>query len=334
MESTTFAGNLISVVAMSNRTKGILFALTTAFLWGFLPIALKVVTGFIDPLTIGWFRFLVAFFLLFVILGIRKPKYLKILTNPPLYIIIASLGLGINYLGFIYGLKLTTPGTAQVFIQAGPMVLGLVGFIFFRETLSKRQGFGFLVAGLGLLFFYRENLAQMVAQEDMFSMGVVWVLIAAMAWAVYATFQKKLVQDYPPQQLNLFLFGLPVILFLPFVRFSEFIDLTFLQWMLMLFLGLNTLIAYGSLSMAFKYIEASKVSIIVTMNPVLTFVYMGLLALWEVSWIVPEKLSIAGMAAAVMVLIGAVMAIVASHPSKKKTLDQFFKRKASGKTNP
>jgi drug/metabolite transporter (DMT)-like permease len=313
--------------ALSNRTKGILFALTTAFLWGFLPIALKVATGFMDPLTIGWFRFLVAFSLLFMILGFRKPGHLKILTNPPLFIIIASVCLGINYLGFIYGLKLTTPGTAQVFVQAGPMLLGLVGFIFFRETLSPRQGIGFLIAGLGLLFFYRENLVQMVAEEDIFSMGVVWVLIAAMAWAVYATFQKKLVRDYPPQQLNLFLFGLPVLLFLPFVRFSGFYELSLVQWMLMLFLGLNTLVAYGSLSMAFKYIEASKVSIIVTMNPVLTFVYMGLLALWEVSWIQPEKLSVAGMSAAAMVLVGAIMAIVAAHPSKKKTLDQLFKRK-------
>lgn len=310
---------------LSNRTKGILFALTTAFLWGFLPIALKVATGMIDPLTIGWFRFLVAFSLLFVIIGFRKPSHLRILTNPPLYIVIASMCLGMNYLGFIYGLKLTTPGTAQVFIQAGPMVLGLVGFIFFRETLSLRQGFGFLIAGLGLLFFYRENLAQMVAEEDMFGMGVVWVLIAAMAWAVYATFQKKLVQDYPPQQLNLFLFGLPVVLFLPFVRLSGFLELSLLQWMLMLFLGLNTLVAYGSLSMAFKYIEASKVSIIVTMNPVLTFVYMGLLALWEVTWIQPEKLSAVGIAAAVMVLVGAIMAIIAAHPSKKKTLDQLLK---------
>jgi drug/metabolite transporter (DMT)-like permease len=313
--------------ALSNRTRGILFALTTAILWGFLPIVLKVATGFMDPLTIGWFRFLVAFSLLFVILGFRKPGHLKILTNPPLFIIIASLCLGINYLGFIYGLKLTTPGTAQVFVQAGPMLLGLVGFIFFKETLSPRQGIGFLIAGLGLLFFYRENLAQMVADEDMFSMGVVWVLIAAMAWAVYATFQKKLVRDYPPQQLNLFLFGLPVLLFLPFARFSGFYELSLVQWMLMLFLGLNTLVAYGSLSMAFKYIEASKVSIIVTMNPVLTFVYMGLLALWEVSWIRPEKLSVAGMSAAAMVLVGAIMAIVAAHPSKKKTLDQLFKLK-------
>jgi drug/metabolite transporter (DMT)-like permease len=315
--------------ALTNRTKGILFALTTAFLWGFLPIALKVATGILDPLSIGWFRFVVAFTILFVILGIRKPGYLKILTNPPLFIIIASLGLGINYLGFIYGLKFTTPGTAQIFIQAGPMLLGLVGFVFFRETLSPRQGLGFLTAGLGLLLFYRENLVRMVTNEDMFSMGVVWVMIAAMAWAVYATFQKKLVQHYPPQQLNLFLFGLPVILFLPFVRLSGFFELSVLQWMLMLFLGLNTLIAYGSLSMAFKYIEASKVSIIVTMNPVLTFVYMGLLAVYEVSWIVPEKLTITGMVAAAMVILGAIMAIFKAHPLKKRTLDQIFKMKAA-----
>jgi drug/metabolite transporter (DMT)-like permease len=313
-------------MAINNpRLKGILFASVTAFFWGFLAIALKVASGILDPLTIVWFRFFIAFLVLFVIFSIKKPEYLIILKNPPLYIIVASLGLGINYLAFLYGLKLTTPGTAQVIIQLGPILLGIVGLIFFREQISLRQGLGFIVAGGGMYIFYRESLSQIVASEELFNMGIIWVLVAAMAWVVYATFQKMLVKKYPTQQLNLFLFGLPVLLFAPFIKPAGFVNLTMSNWFLLIYLGLNTLIAYGSLAYAFKYLEASKVSIIVTMNPIITFVIMGILTYMEVNWIEPEIISTRGLIAALLVLSGAIMAIAVAKPGKKKDIRSWFK---------
>ncbi len=310
----------------NNRIKGILYASVTAFFWGFLAIALKVATGVLDPLTIVWFRFLVAFSVLFIFFALQKPSYLIILRKPPLYIIIASLGLGINYLAFLYGLKLTTPNTAQVIIQTGPILLGVVGLVFFHEKISKRQGLGFILAGTGLFIFYRESLSQIAASEEMFNMGILWVVVAAMAWVVYATFQKMLVKKHPAQQLNLFLFALPVLLFLPFIKPAGFLDLTIWNWLLLVYLGLNTLIAYGSLAMAFKYLEASKVSIIVTLNPIITFILMGLLTYLEVSWIEPEILSIRGLIAALLVLLGAIMAVTVAKPSTKKEIQKLIKK--------
>ncbi|HPE56711.1 MAG TPA: DMT family transporter [Bacteroidales bacterium] len=310
----------------NNRIKGILFASTTAFFWGFLAIALKVASGLLDPLTIVWFRFLIAFSVLFFFFLIKKPRYLKILRQPPLHIIIASLGLGINYLAFLYGLKLTTPNTAQVIIQVGPIMLGVVGLVFFHEKISKRQALGYLVAGTGLFIFYRESLSSIIGDEEMFSMGILWVVVAAMAWVVYATFQKMLVKKYPAQQLNLFLFALPVLLFLPFIKPSGFLLLGFWEWMLMIYLGLNTLIAYGSLAMAFKYLEASKISIIVTLNPIITFIIMGSLTLAEVSWIEPEILSTRGLIAALLVLTGAIMAVSLAKPVNKKEIQSLIKK--------
>lgn len=314
------------MAADNNRLKGILFASTTAFFWGFLAIALKVASGILDPLTIVWFRFLVAFSILLVYFAIKKPVYLKILRQPPLFIIIASLGLGINYLAFLYGLKLTTPNTAQVIIQVGPILLGIVGLAFFKEKISKRQAFGYVVAGSGLFIFYRESLSGIVASEEMFNMGILWVVVAAMSWVVYATFQKMLVKKYPAQQLNLFLFALPVLLFLPFTKPSGFLTMGLWEWLLMIYLGLNTLIAYGSLAMAFKYLEASKVSIIVTLNPIITFIIMGILTLVEVSWIEPETLSTTGLIAALLVLTGAILAVSVAKYSNKKEIQSFIKK--------
>lgn len=307
-----------------NRYKGVVFASITAFFWGFLAIALKVATGIMDPLTIVWFRFLVAFSVLLLYISYKKPEYLKILWNPPLYIIIASLGLGINYLAFLYGLKLTSPATAQIIIQVGPIFLGIVGLIFFKEKISVRQAVGFAIAGTGMFIFYRQSLAGMGQDEELFNMGIIWIVVAAMAWVTYATLQKILVKKYPAQQLNLFLFALPIVLFLPFIKPSGFLDLSFGNWMLLIYLGLNTLIAYGSLAMAFKYLEANKVSVIITMNPIITFILMGLLTYAEVRWIEPEVFTTWGIVAAVLVIFGAVLAVAFAKPAKKKEINELI----------
>lgn len=308
------------------RYKGVLFASITAFFWGFLAIALKVATGIMDPMTIVWFRFVVAFSVLFIYFSIKKPEYLGILKNPPLYIIIASLGLGINYLAFLYGLKLTSPATSQIIIQIGPIFLGVVGLVFFKEKISPRQAIGFAIAGTGMFIFYRESISSMVENEEMFNMGVLWIVVAAMAWVTYATLQKILVKKYPAQQLNLFLFGLPILIFLPFIKPEGFLTLSLNNWLLLIYLGLNTLIAYGSLAIAFKYLEANKVSVIITMNPIITFILMGILTYIEVSWIEPEVLTTKGLIAAFLVIFGAVMAVAFAKPAKKKEINNLISK--------
>ena len=45
--------------------KGIYYASFTAFLWGFLAIALKVALKELSPVTVTWVRFIVAFVSLF-----------------------------------------------------------------------------------------------------------------------------------------------------------------------------------------------------------------------------------------------------------------------------
>ena len=73
-------------------------ALITTIIWGFQTIVIKLATNLIDAVTIAWFRFVLAFSLLFIFYSFKKPSYLKILKKPPFYLVIAALGLTINYL--------------------------------------------------------------------------------------------------------------------------------------------------------------------------------------------------------------------------------------------
>jgi drug/metabolite transporter (DMT)-like permease len=299
---------------MQDQTKGIIYACVTAFFWGFLAIALKVAVQKVDPVTIVWFRFFIAFIILLGWQLYRQPSSLKILIKPPLLLVLAAISLSWNYLGFMLGINYTTPSNAQLFIQFGPLTLALAGFLIFKEKLSRRQMIGFFVALAGFAFFYRDQLLAFFDGKEQYNLGVFFTLSGALAWAAYATMQKKLVTVHPGQTLNLFLFGFPSVIYLPFINLAPVLQLHWTWWLLILFLGANTFIAYSSLAQALKYIEANKVSVIIFLNPIITFITMGILTSLEVSWISHERFSLATIFGAALVISGAFLIV-----KKRKT---------------
>ena len=290
---------------MQNHTKGIIYASVTAFFWGFLAVALKVAVREVEPVTIVWFRFVFAFLLLASWQGVKRPSSFKILTKPPLLLILAALGLTWNYMSYMLGIHYTTPSNAQLFIQTGPIMLAIAGFVLFKEKLNRNQIIGFAIAIIGLSFFYRDQLSAFFDSRGQYNLGVGLTLTSALAWATYAILQKKLVSKYSVESLNLFLFGLPAILYIPFVNFAPLFDLHWTWWLLLFFLGANTLIAYTCIAQALKYTEANKVSVIIIVNPIITFITMGILTELNVSWIEHERFSMITILGASLVLTGA-----------------------------
>lgn len=284
-------------------------------MWGVLAIALKVASKEIDSPTIVWFRFSLAFSGMFVWMAVSNPKELKILYKPSWLIVISSLALAWNYIGFMLGIQYTSPSNAQVAIQSGPVLLAVFGIFFFKEKVSRIQIVGFLLTIIGFWIFYQQHVGAVPAgQEGQYTKGMLITLTGAVAWAIYAILQKKLVLSYSVGTLNVFIFGLPVLLYLPFVDFASLAHLSFGYWALLVFLGANTLISYGCLSLALKYLEAGKVSVIIVLNPIITFILMGVLTWMQVAWIDGEHFSVLSIVGALVALAGAILVV-----RKKKT---------------
>lgn len=294
---------------MQNYTKGIIYASVTAFFWGFLAIALKVAVREVDPITIVWFRFAIAFILLSFWQLVESPGSFRILKRPPLLLIIAGIGLSWNYLGYMLGVSYTTPSNAQLFIQTGPIILAIAGIIFFKEKLKNNQIIGFAVAIAGFSFFYRDQLSAFFENHEKYNLGVLLTISGAIAWAVYAILQKKLVTNFSVKSLNLFLFGFPALIYLPFINLTPLFHLNWTWWLLMVFLGINTFVAYTCIAQALKYLEANKVSVIIIVNPMITFVTMGILTQMNVNWVDHERFSMITILGALLVFAGAILVV-------------------------
>lgn len=294
---------------MENNRKGIFFAIITAVMWGVLAIALKVAVEKVDPATIVWLRFLVAFSCLLAYQLYRSPRELKLLAKPPVILILAVISLAWNYMGFMLGVKYAGPGSTQVIIQLGPVALVLAGIIFFKEKISLQQLIGFILASAGMIIFYEQRLGQLAGAGGEFSRGVLFTVTGALAWTVYAVFQKKLVMRFPATILNLFIFGLAAILYWPFIHINSLAHLHWGFWLLLIFLGLNTLISYGALNLALRHTTTSTVSIILILNPVITLGFMAIFSWMDVSWIGDEKFTWLSIIGALIVLAGAVLVV-------------------------
>jgi drug/metabolite transporter (DMT)-like permease len=296
---------------VSGRWKlGFLLALTTASLWGVLPIALKGVMETLDPITTTFFRFAIAAALLtpYIFLRLQRSSAQnrerfrsgKLI----LQLLVAGLLLTGNYGLYILGLERTTAEATQLMIQVAPMLLLLSGLWVFGERFSRAQwiGFGTFFSGL-LMFFYPHFYGLFVSIND-YGLGILMVLLAAVLWTGYAILQKFLLQEFSSQETMLVFYWIGALAFLPLADFSSLPQLSDLQWGLLLFCGLNTLIAYGCFAEAMVHIEASKVSTILALTPLITF---AIVHIFPISGLAVEPLTPLSIGGAILVVAGSMV---------------------------
>ena len=269
------------------RRLGLIFASLTALLWGFLAIAMKVATDAgIPVIPIVWFRFAFSVLGVALFVAFRNRTRLAILGRPTALAIVAAVLLTINYIGYLEGLERTTPTNAQILIQLAPLMLAMIGIFAFKEKMTRKQGIGVVVALVGFaLFAWDKHQSAALSGADLDS-GNLIIFGAALAWALYAAGQKLLVmRGIAPQDLNLIFYAVPAVLLIPLVDFSAFLSITPTYWLVMVFLGANTLLGYGFLGEAFKRLPAWQVSLIITLNPLITIAAMELLKPLELAWV-------------------------------------------------
>lgn len=289
------------------RVQGLLFASVTAILWGFLAVALKFALQFLDVLTIVALRFQIAVILLMLIYLVKSPRELQILKRPPLLAILAGLFLAANYYCYFYGLSLTSASNTQIIIQTGPMLLAFIGVVYFKETLNLIQKIGFLVVLIGGAFFYSDQLTDLTHSAEQYFIGNLWIFVAALTWAFWGMIQKILGQKWKPQQINMIVYLVGALVFIPYMNWEAVSELSVAGLCLMLFLGINTLFAYGAMSEALKRAPANQVSMIITLNPLLTLTIMATLDFFAVTWVETEVLNPLGYIGAVIFVLGVAM---------------------------
>lgn len=287
---------------------GLSLALSTAFLWGVLPIALKVVLQAVDVYTVTWFRFLMSFGLLALYLLGRGqfPKWQTLRQVRLDLLAIATVALASNYLFFLKGLDETSPTNSEVIIQLAPVLMGIGGIVIFKERYTIRQWAGLGLLTLGMVLFFNDQLQTLVTAPARYLIGSGILVLAAIVWAIYALAQKQLLQQLPSQSVMLIIYAGSALLFTPAASPKELLTLTALQWIMLLFSGLNTFLAYGAFAEALDHWEASRVSAVISLAPLFTLLSVFGTSVLFPNLLVPEQMTGLGVFGALLVVVGCI----------------------------
>ncbi|MGB1239428.1 MAG: DMT family transporter [Pseudomonadales bacterium] len=263
---------------------GLLFATTAVVFWGVLPIALKLSSAFIDPVSLTWFRFFTAFVISVVIqyLGGRLLQFKQLERLDWIKLTLAALCSVSNYVTFVYCLEYLAPGPAQLNFQTAPFFLAFGGALFFKERLSALQMSCFATLALGMLMFFNPYLSASDQPWQRVLIGVALVQFSALSWVCYALLQKSLIAKLSPANILLYIYGAGLFMMLPFVEFTHFAVMSGEQWVIALFCAFNTLIAYGSFAQSMKYWPTAQVGATVALTPIFSFLSSAVIV--ELGW--------------------------------------------------
>ena len=305
---------MFKVEPTGNWKLGLGLSLITAIMWGSLPIALKALLQYMDVATINWFRFTIAFIIVGSVFLKRNYRKYKSLAQPKnaALMLIAVLGLLGNYASYAVGLDHITPGGAQILIQWSGISLLLGSILLFGERFNRQQWFGVGLFLIGMGLFFNLRISELQQGGERFAVGALWILFAGTVWAIYALAQKALLSTFGSQDILLIIYFSGFVAFLPMAEPSTISTLNQEGILLLAFVSLNTIIAYGAFSEAMVHWQASKVSMVNNIGPLLTLVFVAI-----INWLSPgytpvEPMNLLSGCGAILVVIGSSMAVLSN----------------------
>ena len=285
---------------------GFTLSLTTAALWGLLPIALKVVLEAMDAYTIVWWRFAIAMAGLGAFLAWRGalPRIRGAGRVAIALVAVATLTLIGNFVLYLVALDHTTPSVTQIVIQLAPLLLLAGGVLVFRERMGGAQWVGFAILAAGLVLFFNERLPELLRPADGLGLGVALTAAAAVSWAIYGLAQKQLQRHFSAQQVLFMIYVGATVLLLPTATPSEIVGLDGLQLGMFVFCCANTLAAYGAFVEALACWDVSRVSAVIATAPLFTIGAMWLIERMGLGLVAAEGLNALSVTGALMVVAG------------------------------
>jgi drug/metabolite transporter (DMT)-like permease len=271
--------------ATGNWKFGLVLSLITTIMWGLLPVAMILLLREMDVYTVTWYRFASSALALGAYQAFRGrlPSLAPLRSAYGWLMLIAIVGICGNYLLYVIGLELTSPSSAQVVIQLAPLLVIIGGILLFREQMNRTQLFGILAVFIGLLLFFNQRLPELFSPGGTNGTGVLIIVLAAILWAGYALAQKQLLKVYSSPGVMLLLYVFATLIFLLPAQISSVLGLSGLGWAMLAFCSANTLIAYGCFAEALNQWQASRVSAILAMAPLVTLFSMSILG-----WLAPK----------------------------------------------
>jgi drug/metabolite transporter (DMT)-like permease len=146
----------------------------------------------VPPVFLAFGRWALAFLVLLPTVGPRLwAMRATIKANWQRLLLLAGLGMGVAVAPQYVGARHTGAANVAIIFAACPALVTMIETLVWKAPLSKRQAGGMFLAILGVLVVLSKGDVTALGQLQ-FGAGDLWVVVAAVGWALYTVFNKRL----------------------------------------------------------------------------------------------------------------------------------------------
>ena len=259
-----------------------------SFVWAGSFIVVQITTEEIDPINLGFLRFLVATPLMMILVILRKKSLLLPKKELPWLIILGLTGVTLLYLFQFLGIHFTNAPAASVLINTNVIFIAILSSLFLHETLARKRIGGIILSFIGVFVIMFSDISkQALTFDNLFFIGSILMLLSAFCWALYSFVGKRLLKTYDEFVITTYAFGFGTLFYIPFVvlHLGSVLQQTSLNgWLAVLYLALTcTLFGYLGWYYALKHIDASKAAVFLNLIPLFTIMisfFLGTSLTW------------------------------------------------------
>lgn len=175
-----------------SRFKVLLILITALFFWAGNTVIGKYATPYIGPISLSFYRWLVASIILLVFAAKPLFKARHLLREHWLALVILGvIGTGMYNTLLYLGLTYTSAINSGIVLATLPMMIIGLNFLLGYERINRLQLTGLFVSVTGVIWVIIEGDTDKLLNFD-FNLGDILVLIAVASWALYSVLLRKL----------------------------------------------------------------------------------------------------------------------------------------------
>ncbi len=282
--------------AQKNIYTGIGLAVLATFIWSGNFIVARAVNKEIPPISLNFYRWLVASIIIFPFAFKKFKAEWKVVKQSWHYLFWISLTGIALFNTFVYiGAHYTSAiNLALIGTTSSPIMSVLFARIFLKEKVGWMKFAGMVICIIGVLFLLSKgNFRNLVHLQ--FGEGDLWVLLAAFCFAIYNTMVKKKPASISPVNFLFVIFSFGTLLVLPFyvweLNNTSAVDPIAIGWngkilLSILYLGLGaSVICFLLWNRAIKILGAGRTALFGNLIPVFSSIEAAIILHEDFTWV-------------------------------------------------
>jgi len=244
-----------------------------SIIWGLAFDAISLADRFLSPVNLTLLRWLLAaagYLAILPFFGKTKIKFE--LRDLPRLLMVSFANVPMYHLSLNSGEVTVSAGVAGLLVALGPILIVLLSRVSLKEEIGRKLGVALIVATCGTVLL---SLSELGGPSGS-TIGVLEILITAVAYALFAVFSKPLVVKYGALPIAIRAGTIGTAMLLPLLSpnfVTQVSTLPVTGWLAVLYLSvLSTVLAYSMFYVLVSRNTVSRLSVQLYLIPVISVI--------------------------------------------------------------